>query len=88
MAQVDFFNYFSILFWFIILFILYYIINYALLVPLLHTNFISRVNMLDKGFNLMLRFFCNSLSYNMYIYKQSILYIINSLNKYILYLIK
>jgi len=37
MAQVDFVNYFSILFWFFIFFIIYYLINYSFLLPSIYT---------------------------------------------------
>lgn len=37
MAQVDFVNYFSILFWFFLLFIIYYLINYSFLLPSIYT---------------------------------------------------
>ena len=37
MAQVDFVNYFSILFWFFLLFVIYYLINYSFLLPSIYT---------------------------------------------------
>ena len=37
MAQVDFANYFSILFWFFILFISFYVINYSYIIPSIYS---------------------------------------------------
>ena len=44
MAQVDFVNYFSILFWFYIIFIIYYLVNYILLLPSLYSTLKVRRN--------------------------------------------
>ncbi len=57
MAQVDFINYFSILFWFFILFIIYYLINYSLLLPNLYSAIITRYNLYKESvFILKLKF--------------------------------
>jgi hypothetical protein len=42
MAQVDFLNYFSILFWFFILFIIYYLSNYSYILPSLYSILFTR----------------------------------------------
>jgi hypothetical protein len=44
MAQVDFVNYFSILFWFFLLFIIYYLINYSILLPSIYSIIFIRHN--------------------------------------------
>jgi hypothetical protein len=49
MAQVDFINYFSVLFWFFFLFIVYYFINYSFLLPIIYSSLSSRV-MIYKSF--------------------------------------
>jgi len=38
MAQVDFVNYFSILFWFYIIFVIYYLVNYSILLPSIYST--------------------------------------------------
>lgn len=42
MAQVDFVNYFSILFWFFLLFVIYYLINYSFLLPSIYSIISTR----------------------------------------------
>ena len=42
MAQTDFINYFSILFWFYIIFIIYYLINYSFLLPSIYSTLVTR----------------------------------------------
>jgi hypothetical protein len=44
MAQVDFANYFSILFWFYIIFVIYYLVNYSLLLPSIYSTLKVRKN--------------------------------------------
>lgn len=44
MAQVDFVNYFSILFWFYLIFVIYYLINYSLLLPSIYSTLKVRRN--------------------------------------------
>lgn len=44
MAQVDFVNYFSILFWFFVSFIIYYSINYTILLPTIYSILCIRYN--------------------------------------------
>jgi len=44
MAQVDFVNYFSILFWFYIIFVIYYLVNYSLLLPSIYSTLKVRKN--------------------------------------------
>jgi hypothetical protein len=44
MAQVDFVNYFSILFWFFLLLIIYYLINYSILFPSIYSIIVTRYN--------------------------------------------
>lgn len=53
MAQVDFVNYFSILFWFFILFVIYYLINYSLLLPNLYSTIATRYNLYKESINLL-----------------------------------
>jgi len=42
MAQVDFFNYFSIIFWFVLFFSIFYILNYIYIIPFLYSNLFIR----------------------------------------------
>lgn len=44
MAQVDFVNYFPILFWFYIIFIAYYLINYSFVLPSIYSTLKIRRN--------------------------------------------
>jgi len=61
MAQVDFVNYFSILFWFYILFIVYYLINYSIILP-------SIYSLLKVRFNIYVKYFIKlKLQFNYYI---------------------
>lgn len=53
MAQVDFVNYFSILFWFFILFVIYYLINYSLLLPNLYSTIATRYNLYKESINVL-----------------------------------
>lgn len=48
MAQVDFVNYFSILFWFYILFVLYYCINYSIVFPSIYSILKTRYYLYKK----------------------------------------
>ena len=50
MAQVDFVNYFSILFWFYILFVVYYLINYSIILPSIYSLLKVRYNIYVKYF--------------------------------------
>ena len=50
MAQVDFVNYFSILFWFYIIFVIYYLINYTLLLPSIYSTLKVRRNIYISSF--------------------------------------
>jgi len=69
MAQVDFVNYFSILFWFYICFIVYYLINYSIILP-------SIYSLLKVRFNIYVKYFLKlKLQFNYYI-KNVINYII------------
>lgn len=45
MAQVDFVNYFSILFWFFIFIVIYYLLNYSVLFPSIYSILTVRYNM-------------------------------------------
>ncbi len=45
MAQVDFVNYFSILFWFFIFIVIYYLLNYSVLFPSIYSIITVRYNM-------------------------------------------
>lgn len=61
MAQVDFVNYFSILFWFYILFIIYYLINYSIVLP-------SIYSLLKVKYNIYFKYFIKlKLQFNYYI---------------------
>ena len=51
MAQVDFVNYFSIIIWFNFLFLIFYIINYTYMVPLLFNNLFIRSKSLQNNIN-------------------------------------
>ena len=42
MAQVDFVNYFSIIVWFNLFFILFYLLNYTYIVPIIYNNIYIR----------------------------------------------
>lgn len=42
MAQADFFNYFSILIWFVIFFFFFYIINYIFIIPFVYSNLYTK----------------------------------------------
>jgi len=44
MAQVDFVNYFSILFWFYIVFVIYYLVNFSVLLPSVYSTLKVRNN--------------------------------------------
>lgn len=64
MAQVDMINYFSILFWFLLLVIVYYLINYTYLLPNLFSNiyvrfliFKNHLNMMIYKFNIFLKLY-------------------------------
>lgn len=64
MAQVDMVNYFSILFWFFLLVIIYYLINYTYLLPNLFTNlyvrsliFKNHLNIMKYKFNIFLKLY-------------------------------
>ena len=47
MAQVDFINYFSIIIWFNLLFLFFYLLNYTYIVPLIYNNIFIRVKRLE-----------------------------------------
>jgi hypothetical protein len=49
MAQVDFVNYFSILFWFFILFVIYYVINYSFLLPNIYATIYTRYSLYKES---------------------------------------
>jgi hypothetical protein len=51
MAQVDFINYFSILFWFYIVFVIYYLVNYNVLFPSIYSVLKVRSNIYIYYFN-------------------------------------
>ena len=51
MAQVDFINYFSILFWFNFLFVFFYLINYSYIVPVIYNNLYIRSKSLQFYIN-------------------------------------
>jgi hypothetical protein len=51
MAQVDFINYFSIIIWFNFLFLVFYLINYTYMVPLLYNNLLMRSKSLQSNIN-------------------------------------
>jgi len=42
MAQVDFVNYFSIIIWFNLLFLFFYLLNYTYIVPIIYNNLYIR----------------------------------------------
>jgi hypothetical protein len=42
MAQVDFINYFSIIIWFNLLFLFFYLLNYTYIIPLIYNNLTIR----------------------------------------------
>lgn len=68
MAQVDFVNYFSILFWFFLLFVIYYIINYTVLLPNIYSIITIRYNIYNKAVNnLKLKVVCYIKKYSFYI---------------------
>ena len=48
MAQVDFVNYFSIIFWFNLLFLLFYLSNYTYIVPIIYNNIYIRSKRLQN----------------------------------------
>jgi hypothetical protein len=48
MAQVDFVNYFSIIFWFNLLFLLFYLLNYTYIVPIIYNNIYIRSKRLQN----------------------------------------
>lgn len=47
MAQVDFVNYFSIIIWFNFLFIIFYLLNYSYILPIIYNNICIRVKRLQ-----------------------------------------
>jgi hypothetical protein len=47
MAQVDFVNYFSIIIWFNLLFLSFYLLNYTYIVPLIYNNITIRIKRLQ-----------------------------------------
>ena len=51
MAQVDFANYFSIIIWFNLLFLFFYLINYTYIVPLIYNNLFIRSKNLKNYIN-------------------------------------
>jgi len=58
MAQVDLVNYFSIIIWFNLLFLMFYIVNYMYLLPLIYNNLSIRSKVLQSFINK------NKLKYN------------------------
>jgi hypothetical protein len=48
MAQVDFVNYFSIIVWFNLFFILFYLLNYTYIVPIIYNNIYIRSKRLQS----------------------------------------
>lgn len=67
MAQVDFINYFSILYWFFIIFIIYYLINYSILLPSIFSLVSTRHN-IYKELVITIRLKFNSYIKNLYNY--------------------
>jgi len=51
MAQVDFVNYFSIIIWFNLLFLSFYLINYTYIVPIIYNNLLIRSKSLQNYIN-------------------------------------
>ena len=51
MAQVDFVNYFSIIIWFNFIFLFFYIMNYAYIVPIIYNNLLIRTKNLQFYIN-------------------------------------
>jgi hypothetical protein len=58
MAQVDFVNYFSIIIWFNLLFLLFYLINYTYIIPIIYNNLLIRNKNLQYFINI------NKIKYN------------------------
>ena len=58
MAQVDFVNYFSIIIWFNLLFLFFYLINYTYIIPIIYNNLLIRSKNLYYFINL------NKIKYN------------------------
>lgn len=85
MAQVDFVNYFSILFWFFLFFIIYYLINYSILLPSIYSVITIRFNIYKKYNNILkLKFNRYIKNYNFYItFKNSYIIFIFLLRKWI-----
>jgi hypothetical protein len=48
MAQVDFVNYFSIIIWFNLLFLFFYLLNYTYIVPIIYNNLYIRSKRLQN----------------------------------------
>jgi len=79
MAQVDIINYFSILFWFFLLFIINYLINYSFLLPLSYTTISIRF-LIYKYYLILfkLRYQSYIKIYNLYFYIRNLfLYVLN-----------
>jgi hypothetical protein len=72
MAQVDFVNYFSILFWFFLLLIIYYLINYSVLFPSIYSIILTRYNIYKT--------LINKLKNKLNFYIKNNMFIINSYN--------
>jgi hypothetical protein len=73
MAQVDFINYFSILVWFFILFVIYYLINYSILLPSIHSILFTRKSIYKELFIIIkLKFNSYIKNLNNYFYLKSI----------------
>ena len=76
MAQVDFVNYFSILFWFFIFIVIYYLLNYSVLFPSIYSILTVRYN--------MYKLLITKLKYKIGTYIKNYTYSISS-NVYIIY---
>jgi hypothetical protein len=88
MAQVDFVNYFSILFWFFLLFIIYYLINYCFLLPSIYSIITTRFNIFKEYiFSLKSKFSSYIKNYTFYITLKNIYIIFLFLYKKWIYII-
>jgi len=88
MAQVDFVNYFSILFWFYIVFVIYYLVNFSVLLPSVYSSLKVRSNIYFSYFIRMKSKIQNTIKgFNIFFYIKKIFLVLFFLLKKSIYIV-